>query len=221
MAIVPCGSGTPDKYAIIGFTTLELNGVYKGNDPLAIGSAGTPAQNGSCGNNGTALGNAGAGDGTLPGTQFGGWYLPDFADLSCGASKAADVIWNGTSGHPLVTVDPPKNNDPPLVRCTSVSPSPTPAGCDYFYNPTTKILSWWDLTSKNVGNKVKFDWTVNGTPATPGFCGVRSLRPERHLPGDQVARLHGSERQPSARVHRSVPKDTCSAILTTTLAQRA
>ena len=126
--IVPCGSGTPDKFAIIGFTTLELNGVYKGNDPLAIGSPGTPAQNGSCGNNGTALGDSGAGDGTLPGTQFGGWYLPDFADLSCGASKAADVIWNGTSGHPLVTVDPPKNNDPPLVRCTSVSPSPTPAG---------------------------------------------------------------------------------------------
>ena len=58
-----------------------------------------------------------------------------------------------------------------------MSPAPTPAGCDYFYNPTTKILSWWDLTSKNVGNKVEFDWTVNGTPATPGFCGVRSSDP--------------------------------------------
>lgn len=175
--IVPCGSGTPDKYAIIGFTTLQLTKAYKGNDPLAIGTPGTPAANGSCGNGGTALGNAGAGDTTLPGTQFGGWYLPDFADISCGASKAADIIWNGTSGHPLVTVDPPKKNDPALVRCASVSPSPTPAGCDYFYNATTKILSWWDATSKNVGNKVSFDWTVNGTPASPGACGVRAPDP--------------------------------------------
>ena len=28
--IVPCGTGTPDKFAIIGFTTLELSGGVQG-----------------------------------------------------------------------------------------------------------------------------------------------------------------------------------------------
>ncbi len=168
--IVPCGSGTPDKFAIIGFTTLELSNVYKGNDTAAIGTPGTAAQNGNCGNNGTALGTAGAGDLTLPGTQFGGWYLPDFADQFCGASRSADAI------NPPVTVTPP-NGNPPLVACASVTPTPTPAGCDYYYNPSTKILSWWDATSKDTANKVKFGWTVNGTPASPGACGVRPSDP--------------------------------------------
>jgi Flp pilus assembly protein TadG len=168
--IVPCGTGTPDKFAIIGFTTLELSGVYRGDDPAAIGTPGTPAQNGDCGNKGTALGSSGAGDATLPGVQFGGWYLPDFADLYCGASRAADVIT------PPVVVTEPKNS-PPVVACTSVTPTPTPVGCDYFYNPSTKILSWWDSASKDVNNTVKFDWTVNGTQASPGFCGVRASDP--------------------------------------------
>jgi hypothetical protein len=113
---------------------------------------------------------SGVGDATLPGTQFGGWYLPDFADLYCGAPKAADVIT------PPVTVTAPKGS-PTLVQCTSVGVTPTPAGCDYFYNPSTKILSWWDSVSKNVANAVSFSWTVNGTQGTPGACGVRSSDP--------------------------------------------
>jgi Flp pilus assembly protein TadG len=172
--IVLCGSGTPDKYAIIGFSSLQLTHVYKGNDPLAIGTLGTPSQTGDCGNNGKALGASGAGDPTLDLTrQFGGWDLPTFADISCGASKAADSITAP------VTVQPPKMGDPPLVACTSVpvsssDPAPTPAGCDYFYNPSTKMLSWWDSASKDVGDAVSFSWTVNGTPATPGACGIRA-----------------------------------------------
>ena len=39
------------------------------------------------------------------------------------------------------------------------------------------MLSWWDSASKDVDNKVKFGWTVNGTPATPGFCGIRASDP--------------------------------------------
>ena len=53
----PCGSGTPDKFAIIGFTTLKLSGIYKGNDPAAIG---VPNASGNCPNNAT-LGTASAG----------------------------------------------------------------------------------------------------------------------------------------------------------------
>jgi Flp pilus assembly protein TadG len=172
--IVPCGSGTPDKFAIIGFTTLELTQILNGNDTAAIGTLGTPAQNGNCGNNGTALGNAGIGDTTLDQSrQFGGWYLPTFADTSCGANGEPDII------NTPVTVAPPTNKDPALVACTSVpatsgSPAPAPAGCDYYYNPSTKMLSWWNSASKNVDNTVKFSWTVSGTPASPGVCGIRS-----------------------------------------------
>jgi hypothetical protein len=167
--VVQCGTGTPDKFAIIGFTTLELTNVLKGNDPAAIGSPGTAAQNGNCGNNGTALGTAGAGDPTLPGSVLGGWYLPDFADVSCGAPRPPDAI------NQPVTVT--TSNGKALVRCTSVTPTPTPAPCDYYYNPTTGILSWWNAATKDPGNKVTFGWTVNGTPATPGACGVRTSDP--------------------------------------------
>jgi hypothetical protein len=167
--VVPCGTGTPDKFAIIGFTTLQLTNIYKGNDPAAIGSPGTAAQNGNCGGNGTALGTAGAGDPTLPGSVLGGWYLPDFADLSCGASRPPDAI------NQPVTVT--TSNNKPLVRCTSVSPTPSPTPCDYYYNPTTEILSWWNAATKDPGNKVTFGWTINGTPASPGKCGVRSSDP--------------------------------------------
>src|SRR5437868_6906437 len=49
--VVPCGTGTPDKFAIIGFTTLQLSQVLRGDNPAAIGSPGTAAQTGDCGNN--------------------------------------------------------------------------------------------------------------------------------------------------------------------------
>jgi hypothetical protein len=175
--VVPCGSTTPpDKFAIIGFTTLELSNVLKGNDPAAIGIPATPDQTGDCGG-GKALGNAGAGDATLDlSRQFGGWYLPTFANLNCGASSEPDII------NTPVTVDPAKKSDPPLVACstvptTSSSPAPTPAGCDYYYNAATKTLSWWDGLSKDVGNSVKFGWKISGSPAQPGVCGIRSSDP--------------------------------------------
>jgi hypothetical protein len=161
--VVPCGTGTPDKFAIIGFTTLQLSAIYRGDDPAAIGSPGVAPQNGNCG--GTALGATTTSDSTLStstGTQYGGWYLPDFADQFCGASRAPDAIV------PPVTVT--TNNNKPLVACTAVVPSPTPASCDYFYNSSTEILSWWNLTSKDVRNKVNFSWTVSGTPDSPGAC---------------------------------------------------
>jgi Flp pilus assembly protein TadG len=160
--VVACGTGTPDKFAIIGFTTLQLSHIYKGNDPLAIGTPGAAPQTGDCGNNGTALGAAGAGDSSIPGSTLGGWFLPDFADLSCGAPRPPDSIT------PPVTVTTSKGKA--LVRCTAVTPSPSPPSCDYYYNPLTEILSWWNAATKDPANKVTFGWTVNGTPDSPGAC---------------------------------------------------
>ena len=146
--------------------------------------------------------------------------LPDFADVSCGASRAADVIWNGTSGHPQVTVLP-KGGNPPLVRCASVSPAPTPSGCDYFYNPATNMLSWWDLASKDVGNKVVFDWSVNGTPAYPRVLRRPQLRSERDLLCTPPGLATPTRTARSEPVPISGRRDTCFAISPTTLAQRA
>ena len=47
--LVPCGSGTPEKYSIVGFASFKIVGVYKGNDPLAIGTPGPPPVSGYCG----------------------------------------------------------------------------------------------------------------------------------------------------------------------------
>ena len=55
--------------------------------------------------------------------------------------------------------------------------SPTPADLRLLLQSVHQDAVWWDATSKNVGNKVTFDWTVNGTPGSPGACGVRASDP--------------------------------------------
>jgi hypothetical protein len=171
--VQPCGQGTPDKFAIIGFTTLQLTQILKGNDPAAIGTPGIPTQTGDC--TAKVLGTSGLSDSTLDTSrQFGGWYLPTFADTNCGANGEPDKI------NPPVTVT--KSNGNALTPCTSVpatsaSPAPAPANCDYFYNPTTKVLSWWNSASKDSNNKVTFSWQVTGTADTYGVCGLRSPDP--------------------------------------------
>lgn len=174
--IVPCGTGTPDKFAIVGFTVMEMVAIYKGNDPAAIGAPGTSAQSGDCGTSGTALGAADTTDPALSATQTGAWALPALADAHCGAPRAPDSI------DPPVTVSPPTIGDPAFVACTSVPAAgsgsdPSPAGCDYYYNPSTEILSWWNGSSQDLGNKVAFGWTVGGIPDSPGACGLRSSDP--------------------------------------------
>ena len=93
--------------------------------------------------------------------------------------------------------------------------------CDYFYNPTTKIaVVVGHARARTSDNKVMFDWTVNGTPATPGFCGVRSSDPNAIC-------LHTTWLATPTRTARSAPvpisgrRDMCFAISPTTLAQRA
>jgi hypothetical protein len=175
--LVPCGTGTPDKFAIVGFTPMQMVAIYRGNDPAAIGSPGTPDQAGDCGNDGMALGAADTVDPALSAAQTGGWDLAAFADANCGAPRPPDSI------DAPVTVDPPIIGAPALVACISVPAagaggSPSPSGCDYYFNPDTNVLSWWDGSSQDVGNRVSFGWTVDGSAATPGACGVRASDPD-------------------------------------------
>ena len=175
--LVPCGTGTPDKFAIVGFTPMQMVAIYRGNDPAAIGSPGTPDQAGDCGNDGMALGAADTVDPALSAAQTGGWDLAAFADANCGALRPPDSI------DAPVTVGPSIIGAPALVACISVPAagaggSPSPSGCDYYFNPDTNVLSWWDGSSQDVGNRVSFGWTVDGSAATPGACGVRASDPD-------------------------------------------
>ena len=156
--VVPCGSGTPDKFAIIGFTTLELSKIYKGDDELAIG---VPDASGSCPNNAT-LGTASAG---LYG--FGGWSVDAIATSTCGAPSAPTSISN------LVVSKKQGNTVTTYVQCT---PTTITNACDYVYNSTARTIDWYNPATRTGANayEVAFNWTVAGHE---GACGVRSSDP--------------------------------------------
>jgi hypothetical protein len=157
-AVVPCGAGAPDKYAIVGFARLRFDAVYKGTDPRAIGSPGTPPQAGSCGWDPLGLRR----DGTR--------NLANLAHDVCGVSSSltiaavpyTDVVIRSHDG--TVT----------YVKC----PPSGGTGCDYLYDESTFTITWEDATTKaEPGKQVMFTWQVDGTPATSGACGVRAADP--------------------------------------------
>jgi len=175
--IVLCGTGTPDKYAIIGFTTLQLTAVYKGNDPAAIGSPGTNPMYGTCNGAPLALSSGGT------------RQLNALATTSCGAPAVIDSVAfdaarsTDPSAASSVTFKTyyKTGNGAQAVRtyykgCLAGGPI---AGCDYTYNPATFTLQWVNATTQSDGKTKLIDaqWTVNGTPSTPGACGVRSSDP--------------------------------------------
>jgi hypothetical protein len=157
-SLVPCGSGTPDKFAIVGFVRLRFDSVYRGDDPAAIGSPGTPAQNGACLSAPLGLRR----DGTR--------NLAVLADDLCGAPPYqsidavpyADVVVRSHDG--TVT----------YAKCLPGGGT----GCDYTYDASTFKITWTDATTKaQPGKQVALTWRVDGTPATPGLCGIRSSDP--------------------------------------------
>ena len=156
--IVPCGTGTPDKFAIIGFTRFSVGKVLRGDDPAAIGTPGTPAQGGTCSSQPLGLRR----DGTR--------NLAALAGDSCGASdgNAIDVI---PYGEVIVT------SHDGTVTYTKCPPSGG-TGCAYLYDESAFTITWVDAATKaQPGKQVSFNWTIDGTPATPGLCGVRSADP--------------------------------------------
>jgi hypothetical protein len=169
--IYPCGAGSPDKFAIIGFTTLELSGIYRGNDALAIGTPGTPAASGNCGQNGADL--------ALDG--FGSRSLPIVADNDCGAP-----VYTSIDAIPYSSVSVTKTqgqNVKTYVKCPPVGGT----NCDYRYNEdlvntvgglAPGMLQWINnVTWNDTNKKVQMAWSVDATPGTPGFCGVRASDP--------------------------------------------
>ena len=157
-AVVPCGTGTPDKFAIVGFARFRFEEVYKGNDPAAIGSPGTPAQAGSCGWD--PLGLRRDGTRNLVSLAHDVCGVPSY--LTIAAVPYADVAVRSHDGTVTYTKCPPSGG----------------TGCDYLYDESTFTITWAGATTKaEPGKQVMFTWQVDGTPATPGYCGIRSPNP--------------------------------------------
>jgi hypothetical protein len=146
-----------EQYAIMAFAPMKVENVLHGNDEEAIGTPGTPAQSGDCGN-GVPIGLSVAGTVNL-GVR---------ADADCGAPSSVDAIpfssvqvWSG-SGANRVNYD----------KCSVAS-----SNCDYLYNETTFELTWVNGATRAINKSVNFTWTVNATAGTPGACGIQASDP--------------------------------------------
>lgn len=156
-AIVPCGTATPDKFAIIGFTQLRIDQVLAGNDPAAIGIPGVAAQSEVCR---TDLG--------LNALQQRDLNIA--ADADCGAPTAdvdsiTDISVTSGSGPSEVT----------YRRC----PDGSTTGCDYTITTDGlghTILTW---VGANDGERktLEFAWGIEAVAPTPGKCGVQTQDP--------------------------------------------
>jgi Flp pilus assembly protein TadG len=140
--VVPCPS-TPDKYDIIGFTTLMILHTYKGNDPLAIGS---PGPSGTCTVDPYTFFAAGAG------TQL---------DLDTVTSTTAN-----SSGCPTSTATATYSGLT-LDRVSGKDPACCTPGVDYTYDATQHLITWTAGRRQDV--RIGYDWQMPGsTGACPG-----------------------------------------------------
>jgi hypothetical protein len=157
-SLVPCGSGTPDKFAIVGFARFRFEMVIRGNDPLAIGTPGTPTQNGMCMSEPLGLRRDGTRNLAVLADDLCG--APSFRTIS--AVPYADVVVQSHDGSVTYTKCPPGGG----------------TGCAYTYDESTFKITWADAATKaQPGKQASFTWQANGTSATPGYCGVRASDP--------------------------------------------
>ena len=153
-SLVPCGTGTPDKFAIIGFARFRFQMVIEGNDPMAIGTPGTPVQAGTCLSEPLGL--------RRDGTRNLQVLALDRCGVDPDAVPYADVVVESHDG--TVT----------YAKC----PPGGVIGCDYTYDESTFTVTWIDPTTQaQPGKQVSFSWQVDATPPTPGLCGLRASDP--------------------------------------------
>jgi hypothetical protein len=145
--VSPCPS-TPDKYDIIGFTRLRLTGVYKGNDPAAIGS---PGASGTC-----RLSKA---------TLTTGQVKP-LADAygSGGGCPSSDPDTIAASS---VHIYPKRGAE--FNQC---APGDLSASCAYWFDDAARTITWRTAATSDL--KIQFDWSMNGTS---GACGIHPSDP--------------------------------------------
>jgi hypothetical protein len=152
---VPCGE-TPNKFAIVGFTYLTILHVYKGNDPLAVGTAGASGSgcekrevNWPASPPSTSLDL----DSVLAGTPN--------TNNNCPASAPDNISFASVHVRP-------RTGSTEFVKC----PPTGGIGCQYLYDESTHVITWVDGAQSRT--KVQFDWWFNGTA---GACGSRPPDP--------------------------------------------
>ncbi len=134
----PCPA-TPDKYDIVGFTSLLVEHVYMGNDPLAIGSFG-------------ALGTCAL---TLPTLNNGTTTLTSILSTTPN-TKGCPTTAPPVSGITNVTVSYPKPKT--AVTCGTTAPC--------LYNTSTGVLTWSGGTKANAS--ITFKWAFSDTAGACG-----------------------------------------------------
>ena len=151
--VAPCPA-TPDKYDIIGFTSLLIKAVYKGDDPAAIGTAGS---------SGTGCTKSAM---TIPAgsTVSLNTILAGGANVtgSCPGSAPDNIPFAG------VHVFQSTKKGAEYVKCAPGFSS----GCDYVYDESTHTITW--ITGSSPEKKVVFDWSFTGTS---GACGIHPSDP--------------------------------------------
>jgi hypothetical protein len=160
----PCPA-TPDKYDIVGFSSLLIQHVYKGNDSAAIGTAGTSGTCSKALQSGTPAFDA-DGD-VIPGQTVNLTTFGTYGPACSGYSAASNIT--------SVTVTPKKGS--PYGQC----PTGVTTGCHYSYDPNTKTITWVATATKRSGKgesdddlQISFGWQNAGTP---GACGIHPSDP--------------------------------------------
>jgi Flp pilus assembly protein TadG len=170
--IVPCGTGTPDKFAIIGFTQLRLAWVLKGDDDEPIEVDGTPA---AIGYGGVAGSSGSCTDEALGLDALGMRNLGALADAECGAPAPSDI---DRIPYSSVVVTSPGQGGTPAITYTKCPPIGG-ENCDYRYDESTFQLTWVNNVTQANGRPKEVDltWEVDGVPPTPGKCGLETSDP--------------------------------------------
>jgi hypothetical protein len=144
---IPALPEAADKYDVVGWTDLQITQVLKGNDPAAIGSTTSSTCTGTWA--------------PLPvknGTKSGATVL-----FSCGVpadATVSDPQVKATRARGFVTC---KGNKIPTNAAFVFL-----AGCDYSYDPATRVLTWLDNKLPNAATlSVSFPWTLTSGGACP------------------------------------------------------
>jgi Flp pilus assembly protein TadG len=148
----PCPD-TPDKYDIVGFTSLMIKNVYHGDELAAIGTQGAA---GTCTKSGM----------TIPAATY--VDLNQILQGSPNTSGTCPPAAPDTIGYADVHVYEDINKGKEYVKCAPGAPGP----CDYIYDESTHQIYW--VTGSAPDKKIVFGWSMNGSP---GACGYHDSDP--------------------------------------------
>ena len=146
--IPACPTSKPDKYDIIGFSSLLVEHVYKGNDPSAIGSFGAT---GTC---------------ALTPPNMGTGYTQTLTSILSSTPN--------TSGCP--TSSPPVSGITNVMLTYGQGAGRTTITCGTtgpcLYDAPSGVLTWTGAAQSNA--KITFDWAFSNTA---GACGTHPSDP--------------------------------------------